>query len=101
MALDTVKGNLLFGWYDRRKELTFKSIEYMAAIIPSKTLDKLVNAIPLSNPLFVIPDQDDALPLAMPAKTRAAAQVTAKKKVQAQNQFKKKLKTKEALNPKH
>lgn len=55
MALDTVKGNLLFGWYDGRNDKTYESVEYMAAILPAKTLDKLVNSIPLSNPLYALP----------------------------------------------
>ncbi|MCE5293083.1 MAG: hypothetical protein LLF94_00530, partial [Chlamydiales bacterium] len=55
MALDTVKGNLVFGWYDGRNDKTYESVEYMAAILPAKTLDKLVDSIPLSNPLYALP----------------------------------------------
>ncbi len=59
MALDEKTGNLAFGWYDGRntdpKSATaFQPLEYMGAVLPAKTLDKLVNAIPLSNPLFIV-----------------------------------------------
>ena len=43
-----VSGGLVFGWYDGRNDPTFKSVEYYAATISAKKLDKLVNAIPLS-----------------------------------------------------
>ena len=52
MALDPVTGNLIFGWYDGRNDLTFKSIQYFGAILPAAQLDALVNRIPLSNPLY-------------------------------------------------
>lgn len=52
MALDPVTGDIVFGWYDGRNDDSYKSVEYMAAIIPAKTLTELVNAIPLSNPTF-------------------------------------------------
>ncbi len=55
MALDTMTGDLIFGWYDGRNDPTFKSIQYFGAILPAKELDKLVEAIPLSNPLYSIP----------------------------------------------
>lgn len=55
MALDTVTGSLVFGFYDGRSDPTFKSLQYFGAIIPAKTLDKLVNKIPLSNPLYTVP----------------------------------------------
>lgn len=55
MALDEVTGDLLFGWYDGRNDPTFKSVEYFAAIIPAKTLDELVDAVPLSNPHYTLP----------------------------------------------
>lgn len=55
MALDTITGNLLFGWYDGRNDPTFKSVEYFAAIIKAKTLNKLVKRIPLSNPIYIVP----------------------------------------------
>lgn len=58
MALDTVTGNLVFGWYDGRNDKTFKSLEYFGAVLPAKTLDKLVNELPLSYPVFGIADQD-------------------------------------------
>ena len=55
MALDSVTGNLVFGWYDGRNDPTFKSVQYFGAVITAKTLDKLVEKIPLSNPLYSIP----------------------------------------------
>jgi hypothetical protein len=55
MALDTATGNLVFGWYDGRNDSTYQSVQYMAAMIPTEKLTKLVNAIPLSNPTFEIP----------------------------------------------
>lgn len=55
MALDSKNGNLVFGWLDGRNDPTFKSVQYFGAILPAKTLDKLVNQIPLSNPLFSLP----------------------------------------------
>ena len=55
MALDPVTGNLVFGWYDGRNDPTFKSVQYLGAVITAKTLDKLVEKIPLSNPLYTIP----------------------------------------------
>ena len=55
MAFDPVRGDLYFGWYDGRHDPTFKSLEYFAAMIPAKELDKLVNRIPLSDPLYNLP----------------------------------------------
>jgi hypothetical protein len=55
MALDTVTGNLVFGWYDGRNDPTFTSVQYFGAIVSAATLDCLVNQIPLSNPLYNIP----------------------------------------------
>ena len=55
MALDPVTGNLVFGWYDGRNDPTFKSVQYFGAVITAKQLDKLVEKIPLSNPLYSIP----------------------------------------------
>ena len=49
-----VSGSLVFGWYDGRNDPTFQSVEYYAAIIPAKKLDKLVNAIPLSHPIYTV-----------------------------------------------
>ena len=49
-----VSGGLVFGWYDGRNDPTFKSVEYYAATISAKKLDKLVNAIPLSDPIYSI-----------------------------------------------
>jgi len=55
LALDSVTNDLLFGWYDGRNDPTFKSVEYFGAILPARTLDKLVAGLPLSNPLYVVP----------------------------------------------
>ena len=55
MALDTKTGNLIFGWYDGRNDPTYQSVQYFGAVIPAKTLDKLVDKIPLSDPLYVTP----------------------------------------------
>ena len=55
MAFDPVTGNLVFGWYDGRNDPTFQSIQYFGAILPATQLDALVNRIPLSNPLYVVP----------------------------------------------
>ncbi len=52
MALDTVKGDLYFGWYDGRNDPSCKSLEYFGAVIPAKTLSNLVNKIPHSNPIY-------------------------------------------------
>lgn len=42
MALDPVTHDLVFGFYDGRHDDTYKSVEYMGAIIPAKKLDQLV-----------------------------------------------------------
>ncbi len=60
MALDDVTGDLVFGWYDGRNTDpnspdAYQTVQYFGATVSSKTLDKLVNAIPLSNPLFMVP----------------------------------------------
>ena len=55
MALDSVTGNLVFGWYDGRNDSTFQSVQYFGAILPATQLDALVNKIPLSNPLYTLP----------------------------------------------
>lgn len=52
MALDTVRGDLYFGWYDGRNDPKQKSLEYFGAVIPAKKLDKLVKRIPYSNPKY-------------------------------------------------
>ena len=59
MALDSKTGNLIFGWYDGRNDPTYKAVEYFAAVISACELDKLVNAIPLSNPLYSLPSATD------------------------------------------
>ena len=40
---------------DRRHDPTFKTLNYYAAIIPAKKLDKWVNRIPKSNPIYKVP----------------------------------------------
>jgi len=55
MALDKVKGDLYFGWYDGRNDPKNQSIEYFGAMIPAKELTQLVKKIPLSNPLYHLP----------------------------------------------
>ena len=52
MALDPIKGNLIFSWYDGRNDPSEQKMEFFGAVLPAKKLDKLVNAIPLSNPLY-------------------------------------------------
>ena len=82
MALDPVTGNLIFGWYDGRNDPTFKSIQYFGAIITAKQLDKLVEKIPLSNPLYNLPSvavpSAQAKPKAMVTETQKA--IIAKRK---------------------
>ncbi len=55
MALDPVRGDLYFGWYDGRKDSSFNSLEYVGAMIPAKKLNQWVKKIPLSNPLYTLP----------------------------------------------
>lgn len=55
MALDTKTGNLLFGWYDCRDYKGGLSFNYYGAVVDAKTLDQLVEQIPLSNPTYTIP----------------------------------------------
>lgn len=55
MALDTVTGNLVFGWYDGRCDPTFRTVIYTAAIITAETLDNIIKDIPVANPRFTIP----------------------------------------------
>lgn len=55
MALDPVTGNLVIGWYDGRNDPTYHSVQYFGAIITKCELDKLVEKIPLSNPLYILP----------------------------------------------
>ena len=46
---------ITFGWYDGRNNPTFTSLDYFGAVITACQLDKLVEKIPLSNPLYSIP----------------------------------------------
>lgn len=55
MALDEVTGDLVFGWYDGRNDKAYHKLEYFGAVISAKKLDALVNSIPLSDPLYVVP----------------------------------------------
>ena len=55
MALDSIRGDLIFGWYDGRNDKTFQSIEYYGGYLPSDFLDHLTKQIPLSNPLYTLP----------------------------------------------
>ena len=55
MALDSVNGNLLFGFYDGRNDTSFLAVEYYGAVITSDKLDCMINSIPLSNPIYNIP----------------------------------------------
>ncbi len=56
MALDTVTGNLIFGWYDGRNDPSFTGLDYFCAILPAPKLDALVNRIPTLDPepLFMV-----------------------------------------------
>ncbi len=58
MALDEVTGDLVFSWHDGRNDPTFEAVQFFGAVIPAKQLDKMVKAIPLSNPLFEVPSAD-------------------------------------------
>ena len=62
MALDPVSGNLVFGWYDGRNDKTEQSMQYFGAVLSAKTLNKLVEKIPLSNPLYTLPPATAPLP---------------------------------------
>lgn len=55
MALDPIRGDLYFGWYDGRHDCTYQSLEYYAAVIPAKQLDQWVKEIPSSNPIYTLP----------------------------------------------
>ena len=54
MALDPVTYNLLIGWYDGRN-YDDNSLNYYGTVIVAETLDRIVEKIPLSNPLYSIP----------------------------------------------
>ena len=69
MALDPITGDLVFGWYDGRNDPTFHGLQYFGAMIPSAALDQMVDAIPLSDPVFTIPPS----PAPSPAPTSASA----------------------------
>jgi hypothetical protein len=74
MALDTVTGNLIFGWYDGRNDPTYKTLQYFGAIITNDILNKLVREIPVSNPVYTLP------PATTPITTSAAVTVKEKEK---------------------
>ena len=63
MALDSVTGDLYFGWFDGRGDSTFTTVNYFAAVIPAEDLDSLVNKIPYSNPQFVVPAVNPPCPI--------------------------------------
>ena len=78
-----VSGGLVLGWYDGRNDPTFQSVEYYAATISAKKLDKLVNAIPLSDPRYSICSAaDPGYPLCQPNKAFSEQSGTAGKMVQ-------------------
>ena len=52
MALDTVTGDLVFGWYDGRNDKNQLSVQYYGAKLSARRLDKIIKCIPLSNPIF-------------------------------------------------
>jgi hypothetical protein len=59
MALDTITGNLMFGWYDGRDDPTYQSLNYYVSMIDARTLDCIVNKIPVSNPTFEVPSASE------------------------------------------
>ena len=67
MALDTKTGDLVFGWYDGRNDKTEKSVQYFGAVLCAKQLDKMVEEIPPSDPLFTLPPATTPLPPNMEA----------------------------------
>jgi hypothetical protein len=63
MALDQKTGNLYFGWYDGRKGGQHgENLQYYGAHVASRELDKLVDQIPYSDPLFYISEQGQSEP---------------------------------------
>ena len=54
MALDVKTGNLVFGWYDGRNDPSAKSVQYEGAVLSANQLTKMVDKIPLTNPLYLI-----------------------------------------------
>ena len=62
MALDTKTKDLVFGWYDGRKDKTEKSVQYAGAVLYKEQLDEMVEKIPLSNPLFTLPPATTPIP---------------------------------------
>jgi hypothetical protein len=58
MALDPIRGDLYFGWYDGRNDPSFTSLHYYGAVIPAQVLKKMTKAIPLSNPQYTLPAAD-------------------------------------------
>jgi hypothetical protein len=55
MALDSVTGDLIFGWYDGRNDANQRSLEYFVTIISAKELDELVKDTPISDPTYIVP----------------------------------------------
>lgn len=63
IALDPISGNLIISWYDGRNGgPEFARVEYFGAVITACELDKLVEKIPLSNPVYSIPPTTTILP---------------------------------------
>lgn len=52
MALDTVTGNLLIGWYDGRKYSNATGLNYYGAVVTAQDLKELTSQIPRSNPVY-------------------------------------------------
>jgi hypothetical protein len=89
MALDTVTGDLYFGFYDGRNGgPEFQSLEYMAAVIPAAQLDELVNKIPLTDPLYSVPSS--ATPPPMQVVSPAQARMLEKRKERTKKRFERK-----------
>lgn len=84
MALDTVTGNLVFGWYDGRNDSNFTSLQYFGAVITAKTLDKLVNKIPLSEPIYTLP------PATTPPATNIKIEITENQKASIEKRLERK-----------
>jgi len=62
MSLDSASGNLYLGWYDGRKDPATKNLQYYGGIIPAQKLNKMVNQIPYSNPVYTITGQGTTTP---------------------------------------
>ena len=63
MALDTVTGDLVFGWYDGRNDKNELSVQYFGAKLSARRLDKIIKCIPLSNPIFELGPATTPIPI--------------------------------------